>query len=156
MALIRWQKVEPTVWPAFPHPPLWRDALDRLFDSPLLAPVSCSRQFRDGWLPAVSLSQDRDQLILRAELPGMKKEDINISLQDEVLTLSGERRETDVLAQAKAHRAERFFGKFQRTLTLPLAVDPNKVQAIYENGLLTVTLPKAGETKPQSIEVNVQ
>jgi HSP20 family protein len=156
MALIRWQNTEPDVWPSFPHLSLWRNELDRLFDSPLTAPATNARQFLNGWLPAVSLYQDKDQLILRAELPGMKKEDIDISLENDVLTLSGERKEPEALAQVRAYRAERFLGNFQRTLTLPLAVDANKVQATYQDGILTVILPKAEETKPKSIEVKVQ
>jgi HSP20 family protein len=132
-----------------------RDEIDRLFDSPLNALTNNSQQFLNGWLPSIDLYEDRDSLILRAELPGMKKEDIDISLHGDVLTLSGERKEEEVFDNAAAYRSERFLGKFQRSLTLPVSVNANKVQASYKDGILTVTLPKAEEAKSKQIEVKV-
>ena len=93
--------------------------------------------------------------MLKAELPGMKKEDIDISLQGDVLTLSGERKEEETFDKAETYRSERFLGKFQRSLTLPVTVSADKVQASYKDGILTVTLPKAEEAKPKQIEVKV-
>jgi len=134
---------------------LLRNEIDRLFDSPLNALTSDSQQFLSGWAPAVDLHEDRDHLVLRAELPGMKKEDIDISLHGDVLTLSGERKEEKEYEQAETYRSERFLGKFQRTFTLPAAVDTSKVQASYKDGILTVHLPKSEEAKPKQIEVKV-
>jgi HSP20 family protein len=133
-----------------------RDEIDRLFDSPLDALTSTSQQFLNGWLPSVDLHEEENQLVLKAELPGMKKEDIDISLHGDVLTLSGERKEEAVHEKAEVYRAERFLGKFQRTLTLPIAVDGSKVQASYKDGILTVTLPKAAEAKPKQIEIKAE
>ena len=155
MSLTRWQRPELNVWSPFQHLSTLRDEIDRLFDSPLNALTSNSQQFLNGWLPPVDLYEDRDDLVLRAELPGMKKEDIDISLHGDVLTLSGERKEEETLEKAETYRAERFLGRFQRTLTLPMAVDVSKVQASYKDGILTVTLPKAEETKPKQIQVKV-
>jgi HSP20 family protein len=76
-------------------------------------------------------------------------------LHGDVLTLSGERKEDEVFEKAETYRTERFLGKFQRSLTLPVSVDANKVQAEYKDGILTVTLPKAEEAKPKHIEVKV-
>lgn len=97
--------------------------------------------------------EDREQLILKAELPGVNKDDLELSLHDGVLTLAGERREEKSLENSEVHRSERFLGKFQRSFTLPAAVDAAKVQASFKDGMLTVTLPKAEEAKPKHIEV---
>jgi len=155
MSLTRWQRPELNVWSPFRHLSLLRDEIDRLFDSPLDALTSNSQQFLNGWLPTIDLYEDRDHLVLKAELPGMKKEDIDISLHGEVLTLSGERKEEETFDKAETYRAERFLGRFQRTLTLPVRVDASKVQAAYKDGILTVTLPKAEEAKPKQIEVKI-
>jgi|ERR1043166_1269667 HSP20 family protein len=155
MSLIRWQRPELNAWSPFRHLSLLRDEIDRLFDSPLNALTSNSQQFLSGWLPTVDLYEDRDHLVLKAEIPGMKKEDIEISLHGDVLTLSGERKEEEEWEKAETYRAERFLGKFQRTFTLPVTVDASKVQASYKDGILTVTLPKAEEAKPKQIEVKV-
>jgi HSP20 family protein len=148
MALIRWQRPESNVWSPFRQMSALSDELDRLFEIPLNGESG-------GWLPPVDLHEDGDQLVLKAELPGMKKEDIDISLQGDVLTLSGERKEEEGYNKAETHRSERFLGRFQRTLTLPYAVNSAKVQASYKNGILTVTLPKAEEAKAKQIEVKV-
>lgn len=155
MSLTRWQRPELNVWSPFRHLSMLRDEIDRLFDSPLNALTSNSQQFLNGWLPTVDLFEDRDHLVIKAELPGMKKEDIDISLHGDVLTLSGERKEEETFDKAETYRAERFLGRFQRTLTLPVAVDASKVQASYKDGILTVTLPKAEEAKPKQIQVKV-
>ena len=155
MTLTRWQRPELNVWSPFRHLSMLRDEIDRLFDSPLNALTSNSQQFLSGWLPSIDLYEDRDHLVLRAEIPGMKKEDIDISLHGDVLTLSGERKEDEAFEKAETYRTERFLGKFQRSLTLPVSVDANKVQAAYKDGILTVTLPKAEEAKPKHIEVKV-
>jgi HSP20 family protein len=143
------------VWSPFRHLSLLRNEIDRLFDSPLNALSSDSQQFLSGWAPAVDLHEDRDHLVLRAELPGMKKENIDISLHGDVLTLSGERKEEKEYEKAETYRSERFLGKFQRTFTLPVTVDANKGQASYKDGILTVHLPKSDEAKPKQIEVKV-
>ena len=155
MAVIRWQRPETNVWSPFRHLSVLRDEIDRLFESPLEELTRSSQQFLSGWLPTLDLYEDRDRLVLKAEIPGMRKEDIEISLHGEVLTLSGERKEDDAFDKAETYRAERFLGKFQRTITLPMTVDPSKVQASYKDGILTVTLPKAEEAKPKQIEVKV-
>lgn len=153
MSLIRWQRPDLNVWSPFRHLSVLRSEIDRLFDSPLDALTSNSQQFLNGWLPTVDLYEDHDQLVLKAELPGMKREDIDISLHGDVLTLSGERTEDEAFEKAETYRAERFLGRFQRTFTLPVAVEATKVQATYKDGILTVTLPKAEEARPKQIQV---
>lgn len=155
MALTRWQKPETTAWSPFRHLSLLRNEIDRLFDFPMNALTSGSQDFLSGWSPTIDLYDDRDHLVLKAEIPGMKKEDIDISLHGDVLTLSGERKEEKTFEKADTYRSERFLGRFQRTLTLPCTVDAGKVQASYKDGVLTVTLPKSEEAKPKQIEVKV-
>ena len=133
-----------------------RDEIDRLFDSPLSALSETTQPFLSGWVPAVDFFEDKDNFIVKAELPGMKKEEIEIALHDGVLSLSGERKADEKYESAQACRSERFLGRFQRTLSLPAAVEADKVQATYKDGILTVTLPKAEEAKPKQIEVTVK
>ena len=143
MSLIRWQKTEPTVW-AFPHFATLQDQINRVFGAALA---------QQGWTPAVDFYEDGELLVLKAELPGLNKEDLDLSLHDGVLTLAGERREDKNLEKSEVHRSERFLGKFQRSFTLPAAVDVANVQASFKDGILTVTLPKAEEARPKHIEV---
>jgi HSP20 family protein len=123
-----------------------RAEMDRVYDSSLRSPASLS-----GWNPAVNVYQDKDQFIVVAELPGLKKEEIEISLHDDTLAFSGERKREGSSEQGLL--IERFYGKYQRSLTLPTAVDPDKVTATYKDGLLQVVLPKAEEAKAKQIEV---
>jgi len=143
MNLIRYQKPD-VVWPTFGRLSNLRDELDRLFESPLT-----------GWLPALDAHEDKESFTVQVELPGFKREDIQVSLQDGVLTISGERKEEKVSKETEVHRQERYYGKFARALTLPTAVAADKVKAAYKDGVLTVTLPKAEEAKPKQIDVNV-
>jgi HSP20 family protein len=108
------------------------------------------------WLPAVDIYQADDNLIVRAELPGLKREDIDISLHEGALFISGERHESKKEESDKSHRTERVSGSFQRTISLPCKVDAGKIKATYTDGVLTTTLPKAEEAKPRQIPVNIQ
>src|SRR5271154_2366318 len=108
-----------------------QDELDRLFEAPLTA-----------WAPALDVHEDKDSFSVRVELPGLKREDIEVSLQDGALVISGERKTETIHEGTEVHRQERYFGKFSRALTLPAAVAADKVQAQYKDGILTVTLPK--------------
>jgi HSP20 family protein len=103
--------------------------------------------------PAVDVYQDKDQFTVYAELPGFKKEEIEISLNGDTLTIGGERKQE--ASEDKGVRTERFFGKFQRSLTLPMAVTSEKVTATYQDGILKVILPKAEESKPKQISVSL-
>jgi HSP20 family protein len=129
-----------------------RDEIDRLFEAPL-AEFARSSQLLSGWTPALDLHEDKDTLVVKVELSGMKKEDIEISLHDGCLSISGERKNEQKLEDAEVYRAERFVGRFQRTVTLPAPVAADKVKAGYKDGVLTVTLPKTEESKPKQINV---
>jgi len=155
MTLTRWTKPEVSNWTPFWQLSTLRDEIDRLFETPLAEVTRGSQQFLGGWLPAVDLYEDKDNVIVKAELPGMKKDEINISLHEGVLTLAGERKEEKESKDAEVYRSERFLGRFQRTITLPSPVQMDKVHAAYKDGILTVTLPKTEEVKPKQIEVKV-
>ena len=153
MTLTRWQRPN---WDSARQLSSLRDEIDRLFESPLSWFENGSQPFRSGWLPAVDVYEDKDHVFVRAELPGMKKDEIDISLHEGVLTLSGERKLEKDYEKAEGHRVERFVGRFQRSITLPSPVDAGKVRATYKDGILAVTLPKAEEAKPKQISVNAE
>lgn len=154
MNLIRWQRPELSTWPGFGRLSNLRDEIDRLFAGPLSELARTSRLL-SGWTPALDLHEDKDNFVVKIELPGMKKEDIDVSLHDGSLSFSGERKGEEKFEGADVYHSERFFGHFQRTLTLPAAVDADKITAQYKDGVLTVTLPKAEEAKPKQIDVQV-
>ena len=152
MSLIRYQTPELSNWSSFDRLASFRDEVNRLFD---FSWPSRDTGLLSGWSPALDVSDDKDNLVVKVELPGMKKEDINLSLHDGVLTISGERKHERETKEGGTFRSERYFGKFQRSVTLPSAVDSSKVNASYKDGILTVELPKAEEAKPKQIAVNV-
>jgi HSP20 family protein len=152
MSLIRYQFPQLQSWPSFDRVATLRDELDRLFDFTL--PTRDSGLF-SGWTPALDVHDEKDNFLVKIELPGMKKEDINLSLHNGVLTVSGERKTEREAKEGETFRSERFFGRFQRSVTLPVAVDASKVAATYKDGILTIDLPKAEEAKPKQIAVSV-
>src|SRR2546425_641089 len=139
--LTRWQRPELATWPGFGRLTNLRDEIDRLFEAPL-AELDRTSQLLSGWTPALDIYEDKDNVVVKAEIPGMKREEIEVSLHDGTLSISGERKSEGKYEDAETYRAERFFGKFQRTVTLPTPVSADKVKAQYKDGILTVTLPK--------------
>jgi len=152
MSIIRYQVPQLSNWSSFDRLSSLRDEVNRLFD--FSWPARDSGLF-SGWSPALDVFDDKDSLIVKVELPGLKKEEINISLHEGVLTVSGERQRETEKKEGESFRSERYFGKFQRSVTLPTTVDSNKVSASYKDGVLTVELPKAEEAKPKQIAVSV-
>lgn len=108
---------------------------------------------RATWVPPVDLEETGEKLILRAELPGMKAEDIDIRFENGVLTLRGERRFENSENNRNFHRVERAYGSFARSFTLPSSIDTERVTANYQNGILELEMPKREEAKPKRIEV---
>lgn len=154
MNLTRWQRPELPVWPGFGRLSTLRDEIDRLFEAPF-SELARASNLLSGWTPALDLREDKDNFFVKVEVPGMKKEDIEVSLHDGTLSISGERRNDPKFEGAEVYRAERFFGRFQRTLALPRPVATDKIKAQYQDGVLSVTLPKAEEAKPKQIDVQV-
>src|SRR5947199_1248421 len=154
MALIRYQAPELAPWEAADRWSNLRDDLNSFFELPFWSSFGRGGQLFTGWSPALDLYQNNDNVVAVIELPGIRREDIEISLNDGTLTISGERKSQSSNGE-KTERTERYIGKFRRSITLPTRVDANKVSASYRDGILTVTLPKAEEAKPKQIQVNV-
>ena len=152
MKLIRWQRPELSSWAGFGRLSDLRDEIDRLFEAPM-AELARTSQLLSGWTPALDILEDKDNIIVKTELPGMRKQDIEISLHNGSLSISGERKNEREFKQGEVHRAERFEGRFQRTVTLPAPVAVDKVTAQYKDGVLTITLPKTEEAKSKQIDV---
>jgi len=155
MNLIRYQDPEVAPWTPFNRLTSLRDEIDRLFDLSI-PPFSHDPGLFSGWAPTLDLYQDKDNVFVKVELPGMKKEGIHISLHEGMLTISGERKREEKSGEGETFRSESYYGKFNRSVTLPTMVDFNKCQATYKDGILTVTLAKAEEAKPKQIEVGIK
>jgi HSP20 family protein len=106
-----------------------------------------------GWLPAVDIRETGDALSLLVELPGLKREDVEITLENGVLTVKGERKFEKDVKEENYHRIERTYGAFARSFTLPRNVQPDKVKAGFEDGVLRIDLPKSEEAKPRRIDI---
>lgn len=130
----------------------WRNAMNRLFeDTAELGLWDRS----EAWALALDVAETEDSFLVKASIPGIKPEDLEITLTDNVLTIKGEIEETSELEEAQWHMRERRFGSFQRSITLPTPVDANAIEATYEDGVLSLNVPKVEEVKPKRIEVKV-
>src|SRR5947207_12116683 len=107
------------------------------------------------WTPLADITEDDREYVIKAELPELRKEDVKVTVENGVLTMSGERKFEKEEKKKKFHRVERGYGTFVRSFTLPDDADANRVKAEFKNGLLTVHLPKSEHAKPKQIEVNV-
>lgn len=159
MTLIRWKPLrDVTAW----HPVTnmfdefnsIHSEIDRVFD-----------RFRGGeydagatqtWLPAVDIMEQETSFIIKAELPGVDKNDVKITVQNDVLTIKGEKKQESEKKGENYHRTERLYGSFQRSFTLPAIIANEKIDAAYNNGVLMLTLPKLEVAKPKEIEVKVK
>jgi HSP20 family protein len=141
MAIIRWDP--------FRDMTQVQNQFNRLVDQ-----VWSGRQ--ESWLPAVDVFDTKDSVVLKAELAGMDPDEIQIEVEDNVLTIKGERKFEETVDEERYYRVERRFGSFQRNLALPQGVKPEDISAAYEDGILTVTVPKVEEEKPKRIEVKAK
>jgi len=147
MALIRWE-------PAREVNSL-QSEMNRLFNTFFGdSPAGEAGNFR-RWVPAMDLVETDDHFVLRADLPGMSEEDVSIELEDNVLTVSGERKSEHEERREGYHRVERASGRFSRTLSLPEGVDPDAIEASFERGVLEVRIPKPEERKPRRVSIGV-
>lgn len=111
---------------------------------------------RGSWSPAVNILEKKDAIVITADLPGLKGEDVDITVDNGVLTIRGERRLEEVSDGETYHRVERVYGVFERTFTLPNSVDVNRIDAKFRNGEMLVTLPKREESKPRAVKVAIE
>jgi HSP20 family protein len=148
MAIVRWEP--------FRELATLQNEMNRLFNTAFDTPAG---QGNGGtlrrWLPAMDLVETEDHFVLRADLPGMSESDVNIEVEDRVLTISGERKAEHETSKEGYHRVERAFGSFSRALTLPDGVDPEAVEASFDRGVLEVRIPKPEQRKPRKISIGV-
>lgn len=148
MALIRWE-------PAAELNTIQTE-MNRLFNSLFDAPARPSAgNGARRWIPAMDLVEQGDRYILRADLPGLAEQDVNIELESDVLTISGERKAEHTEEKGGYRRVERAYGSFSRSLTLPEGIDPEAVEARFERGVLEVSIPKPEQVKPRKVTIAV-
>jgi HSP20 family protein len=119
-------------------------------------PFSENGAITAAWTPAVDVFEDKDAVKIIAELPGVKPDDVKISLENQALTVRGEKRQVAEEKTERVHRYERSYGAFERTFVLPGTVDPDRIEASFADGLLTVTLPKVERARPRQIEIRTK
>ena len=132
-----------------------REAMDRLFDDAFTRPLSV----RDGWTmasPAIDMYQTDNEVVVKASIPSLKAEDVQINVSGDVLTLKGEVKQEEERQDKAWHIREHRFGSFERSIVLPTDVKSDKAEAMFENGILTITLPKADEVKPRTINIKAK
>ena len=112
--------------------------------------------YTDHMHPRLDMYEEKDELVMRSELPGIKKEDINISVENGCLSIEAEKKQEEVSEKSTYYSCERCFGKYFRSVSLPFPVDTDKISATFENGLLEIRLPKAEEAKAKHIEIKVK
>jgi HSP20 family protein len=145
MTIMRWDPVRDFV--------SLRDAMDRLFEESFIRPSGLTAGNGMGAAFPVDLYESGEAFVLKASLPGVKPDDIEVNATNDGVTIRGELKAEQTVKQESWLRQERRYGKFQRAFTLPLEIDPNKVEATFEHGVLTLTLPKAETVKPKQIKV---
>jgi len=132
-----------------------REAMDRLFDDAFTRPLS----IRDGWsmaTPAINMFQTDNEVVVKASIPGVKAEEVQINVTGDVLTFKGEVKQEQEQEDRAWHIREQRFGSFERSIVLPTNVKSDKAEAVLENGILTITLPKADEVKPKAINIKAK
>lgn len=129
--------------------------MNRLFDFRLNRPGKSGVSATE-WMPAVDVVDEKDQIRVKADLPGLKKEEIGVSVDNGILTIKGEKKEEKETKEKEYIRSERYYGAFHRSFTLPVGVDAQKVNAGYKDGVLEITLPKKEDAKSKQIKVDIK
>jgi len=129
---------------------VFRDVLPEMesLEQSLLAPMSLA--------PKTDVYEEADRIVLELEAPGLREEDVNLTLEGNALTISGERKRSDDRKEGRYQRVERYYGSFSRTFTLPSTVDPNSIEANYEHGVLHISMSKRADARPRQIQVKGQ
>ncbi|NVM57980.1 MAG: Hsp20/alpha crystallin family protein [Desulfobacterales bacterium] len=131
--------------------------INRLFDDSLTWRGASEDDTTLGaWSPAVDIYETAEAVVLKADLPGLKKEDLTVEVKENIITLRGERKFEKEIKRDNYHRVERAYGRFQRAFSLPSTVRADKVKARFKEGVLEITIPKVEEEKPKQITVNVE
>lgn len=151
MVLERWRpRWGITPWRPFRELEDWERRLEDFFGRPMWSRLPVDER---GWMPAVDVFEKDDKFVVKAELPGMKEEDIDVSVIGDMLMIKGEKKTESEAKEEDYYRCERVYGSFYRSIPLPSTVDASKIEANYDDGVLEVTLPKTTEVKPKKIAV---
>jgi HSP20 family protein len=156
MTLIPLRPRETGWWEPFRDLERIQDEMNKLFDFSLAKSSGKNAAPDRVWNPAVDIYETKDNVIVKADLPGMEKEEIHVSVQGDTLLIKGEKKEEKEYQEEDFMRTERSCGSFYRALVLPESVDADKVKAVYKNGVLELTLPKKEEVKPKQISIDVK
>lgn len=147
MALIRWTPVR--------HMLSFRDEMDKLLNDFYGGAPSARESYEGDWLPAMDIKESENDITAVIELPGLSKDEIKVSVKNDVLSISGEKKQEKVDEKENVHRVERSYGYFKRVITLPMEVDSKGVKAAFKDGVLKVTLPKVESKKVKEIPIQV-
>ncbi len=148
MAIVRWQPYGAVA--------SLQDSINKLFQD-AFSRANIDEDFAlSAWKPLVDIFDKDDAIVIHAELPGVKKEDVSIEVKDNVLTLRGERTESKEIKEDKYYRKERTFGSFHRAFTLPAAVNPDSIKATFKDGVLEIEIPKPEEQKPKQVKISIE
>jgi len=151
MAIVRWEPFRDLV--------TIQDRMNRIFDEAFrgVSRPSAEEDWALGgtWAPAVDIYEHEGNLVLKAELPGIDSKDVDVRVENNVLTLRGERKFDEEVKRESCHRVERAYGTFSRSFTLPNVVDTQNIKAEFKDGVLRVTMPKREEAKPKQIQVQI-
>jgi HSP20 family protein len=135
------------------------DEMERMMDDALRRPsilLGRSPTRETSWAPAVEMYEKDDKLFMRAEIPGMEKKDIKVSVSEDLITIEGERKSREEVKEDNYYRCEMSYGKFARSIALPANANPEKVDAKYENGILEISMSKMPETQPKKLDVTIK
>ena len=154
MSLVRWNPArELATWPSDLFG-IQRE-MNRMFDG-FFRGTGDEDYTLSSWTPAVDIAEHDDEYLVKVELPGVNKDEVKLTLENNILTIRGEKKQEKETKKENYHRVERSYGSFQRSFTLPAAVKADKIDASYKDGILTVSLPKAEEAISKQIEVKVK
>lgn len=146
---------ELTPWRPFREMTSVRKDMDKIWDR-FFGEWPSAEPFRGEWAPSLDVSETKDDIVVKAELPGMDAKDIDISLANDVLTIRGEKKQEEEEKDENYHRVERSYGAFSRSVRLPRDVRSDKIKASHKNGVLRITLPKSEEAKSKEIKIKVE
>lgn len=147
MAIVRWEPFGDLL--------TTQDRFTRLFNDTFARAFGNEEMASRAWAPLVDIFETDNNIVLKAELPGMDPKDVEVRVEDNTLFLKGERQFEKEVKQENYHRVERSYGSFARSFALPGSIDTNKVEATFKDGVLTLTIPKREEAKPKTIKINL-
>jgi HSP20 family protein len=146
MAIIRWDPFRDVV--------TLRERMNRMFEDIFSGRAEEGKEMTTStWAPSVDIFETEKELVLTAEIPGIDEKDVEIKIEDNTLSLKGERKFEKETKEENYHRIERSYGSFYRAFTLPNSIDPEKIQATHENGVLKITMPKRDELQPRKVKI---